>query len=45
METKNQNQETDNNTKYSGGLHFFMIFGGVLVILILIKILMDHFMK
>ncbi len=38
-------QESENDKKYSGGLHFFMVFGGVILILIIVKLVIDTLMK
>ena len=37
-------QQPENDKKYSGGLHFFMVFGGIIVALIIVKLLVDKLM-
>jgi len=43
-ENKNE-QEPENDKKYSGGLSFFMFLGGIVVIMIIAKLLMDKLMN
>ena len=42
METDNMHTEPQQDKKYSGGIHFFLFFGGLIVVLILIKLLIDY---
>ncbi len=42
-EKNNTNQETEHSPKFAGALPFIMIFGGLIVVMILAKLLMALF--
>jgi|APMI01.1.fsa_nt_gi hypothetical protein len=44
MNTDNKNTEPEKDKKYNGAAHFFLVFGGVIVLLILLKLVIDRLM-
>jgi hypothetical protein len=43
MNNENQNKATESSSKFAGALPFILIFGGITVAMILIKLLMNLF--
>jgi len=44
MQPDNMKTEPQKDKKYSGGTHFFLFFGGLIVLLIIFKLLIDQLM-
>jgi hypothetical protein len=42
MNKENQNNDSEQPGKYSGGKIFFLFFGGLVVLLILVKLILDR---
>ncbi len=45
MNTENQNKESEQDEKHSGGSHIFLFLGGAIVVLVIIKLLIDKFVN